>query len=242
MDEESLKQLYSTFTDEALVAAAAAGPDSYHPEAWRVIQELLVARGCSKSPGPPESGSLDEPPKALSEQLLTTRGSSLSEPVRDAPPAAIEQGTSTEVSRFFIWSRFVQGKRWPQDQVLPLNGRDFLAVVALLFGLSAVLSLVLRAVVDGPPPADVNPPIFALMTVLALSFGVSANRLPSPRTWTLAMLYAGLSPFLVVLLIPAATPFTPLQACSSLSNALAWLLYFARRRSNYGLPAWPPVL
>ena len=53
--KDVLRNRYNTFSNEALLAAKAAGPKGYSPLAWEVILELVAARGLDSPAAPPVS-------------------------------------------------------------------------------------------------------------------------------------------------------------------------------------------
>ncbi len=210
---ESLFERYREFSDEALAEAVAAGPEGYAPVAWAVIQELVAARGIVPGQLAPGASGV-------------------------APDAA-----AGAVSRYLLWSRLVQGARWPAGEPLPLSGRDFLAVIALLSGVVGVAALVIILVfTEGQLPGGMTLPALGLSTALAIVFGVSANRDLSPGSWTIAMMYSAIAPLASLVVAGDGRLWSLVTDTLALLSGLLWVLYFARRRATYGLPEWPGVM
>lgn len=210
---ESLLARYREFSDEALAEAVAAGPEGYAPVAWEVIRELVAARGIVPGQVAPE------------------------------PSAVVPEAAASAVSRYLLWSRLVQGARWPEGQPLPLSGRDFLAVIALLSGVVGAAALVIILVfTEGPLSGGMTLPVLGLSTALAIGFGVSANRDPSPGGWTIAMVYSAIAPLASLVVAGDGRLWSLVTDTLALLSGLLWLLYFARRRATYGLPEWRGVM
>ena len=215
--KEILQLRYAKFSDEALLAAKAAGSGPYSPLAWQVIQDLVVARGLTeRAPTPPVN------PQALPA----------------SPPAsveAVEPASRPAVSPYLLVSR-LQKQRWPVDAELPMTARHALSRAALIFGIVGSV-LVILAVVNRGLAAAFNHDVLKLGAVSAVSIGfaASSNRPPSPWHWWFAMLYSGaLPPLALSQLATASTAPGPLIALEVVVGLL-WLLYFARRRTAYGL-------
>jgi hypothetical protein len=116
-------------------------------------------------------------------------------------------------------------------------------VVALLSG---CLGLVLPIVVLVIPGLSVAAPLTLLALTLgagvSVVFAVTANKPPSPLAWRVAMIYCALPPVVTVLsAFRGERSLEPFSALPVLVSGL-WLLYFARRRSMYGLPPWPGIM
>lgn len=213
---ESLRARYSAYSDEALLEAAASGPEAYSPAAWAIIQELLADRSLSSVEASPPAAPPDSPPSRTA----------------PAPP----------ISRYFFLSR-LRGQHWPLEAPLPLRGRDVIAVIGLLSGaLGFLLLLLALAIVASPLETLPNFATLTLVSALSLLFAYSANRPPSSWAWRVATLYVGVAPLLAALRTIGAGSLNLSPVLLSLLASALWLLYFARRRGMYGLPPWPSVL
>jgi hypothetical protein len=213
---DSLRERYRAYSDEALLEAAASGPESYSPAAWSIIQELLASRALSSA--------------RASDQTAP----STSPPIQTAP--------APHISRYFILSR-LRGQQWPVEVPLPLAGRDVIAVLALLSGaLGFLLLLLALAFLESPLETLPNIATLILVSTLSLLFAYSANRPASPWTWRVAILYVGVAPLLAALRTIAEGALSISRVLLSLLASTLWLLYFARRRALYQLPPWSSVL
>lgn len=144
---ESLRARYCAYSDEALLAAAASGPDAFSAAAWTIIQELLADRSLSSV----EASSPAAPPTSPPSQAAP------------APP----------ISRHFFLSR-LRGQHWPIEAPLPLGGRDVIAVVALLSGALGFFLLLLALAFLYSPLESL--PNLATLTLYLHSRSSSATR------------------------------------------------------------------
>jgi hypothetical protein len=218
ISKESLYAHYKNYSDESLLEAAGAGPESYSPAAWSVIQELIASRQLASD------ATMTPPPLAPC----------------GLPPGELEV---PHISPYFILSRLLRGQRWPADKSLPMAGQRFLADLALFFGaIGGLATLILMALPSPAFSAPSSTPTLAVLTALAIAFGVSGRRTPSPFTWRLTMLYLGAHPVLAT--IPLTENGAPAwrDGALALIGSATWLLYFARRRETYGLPPWLSLL
>jgi hypothetical protein len=127
ISKESLYAHYKNYSDESLLEAAGAGPESYSPAAWSVIQELIASRQLASD------ATMTPPPLAPC----------------GLPPGELEV---PHISPYFILSRLLRGQRWPADKSLPMAGQRFLADLALFFGaIGGLATLILMAL---PSPRD----------------------------------------------------------------------------------------
>ena len=215
--KEILQLRYAKFSDAALLAAKAAGAGPYSPLAWEVIQDLIVARG-------------------LTERATTPPAQPQAPPV--SPPAsveAVEAAVRPAVSPYLLVS-LLRKQRWPVDAELPMTARHVIGLAALIFGIAGSV-LVILAVVNRGLAAAFNPDVLKLAAVSAVSIGFAASsrRPPSPWHWWFAMLYSGaLPPLALSQMATSSTAPGPLIALEVVVGLL-WLLYFARRRTAYGL-------
>jgi hypothetical protein len=218
ISKESLYAHYNNYSDEALLEAAAAGPEGYSDVAWGVIQELIASRQLTLNAGVPD-------PLPVLPTLL---------------PGGSE---AFSISPYFILSRLLRAQRWPAGRPLPLAGRRFIADLTLYLGGIGALATLIFIVL--PTPAGTATPSIAtsvFLTALALAFGLSGRRPLTPVTWRFTMLYFGAHPVLATIpLTENGVPEWRHGALAMIGGAL-WLLYFARRREAYGLPPWPSIL
>jgi hypothetical protein len=212
----SLEERYAAFSDRALLEAAAAGPESYSPLAWSVIQELVAAR-------------------RLHADLAGV-------PAEPTPPVVTDAFSSdVAISPYLFLSRF-RGQTWPHDRPLRLAGRDALGAIAVLAGGGGLLFfLYVVMFTTGALPDPLSIVALGAGAVVSLAFALSANRTPSPRTWRMAMAYCCLGPALTIFRMARGDSLDWPRGALSVAAGLLWALYFARRRPMYGLAAWPSV-
>lgn len=217
LTKEVLQRRYSTFSDQALLAAKAAGPKPYSPLAWEVIETLVAARGLTN---------------ALVVPAPTPQA-------RDESP---ETADTAAVSPYFLVSR-LRGERWPSDEQLPFTARYIIALAALIFGAAGV-GVVLAAFTFRGPEAIGAPGVLELAAAagVSLGFAYSTRRPPTPATWWLATLYCSASAVLAMGQIGTINaPRWPQLGVGAVVGVL-WLLYFARRRPTYDLAPWPRLM
>jgi hypothetical protein len=224
LTREVLHKRYSAFSDQALVAARAAGSKNYSPLAWEVIRELIKARGLSlrslspvTQPGAPLAGL---PPA----------------PARSSRAAQTVQ--TVAVSPFLVVSR-LRGLRWSADDPLPFVARDVMAVAALIYGLAG-LSLVVGAFMNRGAAAAQGAGVLELGAIglASLAFAGSSRRPPSPSSWWVATLYCSAMPALALARIGSANASRWPQLVLGAFVGVLGLVYFGRRRAAYGLAPW----
>jgi hypothetical protein len=245
LTKEILHKRYSRFSNEALLAAKAAGPGPYSPLAWEVIQELVAARGLAERAAEPEKAPVQAPPPPAPPKAPTASGASQSAPAPPGAPPSPAQPPSAEgeaveeISPYFIASR-LQDQRWSADAELPLTARYVLGVAALIFGLAGGALVVLAFVHQGGAAAfDPGALKLAAASALSLAFYDSSRRPPSAKHWWFAMLYSGASAPLALGQFSTATTAPGPMILLEVIVGLLWLLYFARRRGAYRLKPWP---
>jgi hypothetical protein len=224
LTREILQKRYSRFSNEALLAAKAAGPGPYSPLAWEVIQALVAARGLE-----------DRAAEAAAKPAAPAPAPGPKPAPAPAPPAA---PAAPSASPYFIASRSL-GQRWPADVSLPLTGRYILGVAALVFGIAGGV-LVILAFVHRGGAAVFDPGVLKLAaaSALSLAFSDSSRRPPSAKHWWFALLYSAVLPPLALGQMGTITTAPVLLIALEIVVALLWLLYFARRRAAYGLKPW----
>lgn len=96
--KDVLRSRYNTFSNEALLAAHAAGPGPYSPLAWEVITELVTARGLGSaaapaSPPPVRPASVPVPSaKAVPSAPVGPASAPVPKaPPRPAPPPPVQR-------------------------------------------------------------------------------------------------------------------------------------------------------
>jgi hypothetical protein len=236
--KEVLHQRYSAFSDQALLAAKAAGPKPYSPLAWEVIQALVKARGLSDRPSPNGSAPRTAPAAPTPKAFPAAKARPIATPEPREPAETAETAPSRAVSAYLLVSR-LRRLRWPADDRLPLAARDVMAVAAVIYGAAALVLVVVAFVLRGQAAARA-PGVMELLaaSVLSLGFADSARRPPSPATWRLAILYCTVSPAFALSQIGTRTAPPWPQLALGAFVGLLWFLYFSRRRATYGLAPW----
>jgi len=253
LTREVLRSRYNTFSDQALLAASAAGPMPYSPLAWEVIQALLQARrladraptngsaapAAASAPTPKPFPAAKAPPTAPTAPTPKAFPAAKAPPTTPSPtPKPVEAAPSTAVSPYLLVSRLGR-LRWSADDPLPTLARDIMGVAALMYGVFG-LALVIAAFIIRGLAAARGPGVLELgaFSALSLAFGFTTRCPPSPRWWWLATLYCGVSPALALSRIGSATGSRwPQLALGAFVGAI-WFVYFARRRWTYGLAPW----
>jgi len=234
LTREVLRSRYNTFSDQALLAARAVGPEPYSPLAWEVIQALLATRGLSNGPTngkAPATAPAAPTPKAFAAAKVP--------PTTPAPsPKPVEAAPTRAVSPYLLVSR-VRRQRWSADDWLPTLARDIMGVAALIYGVFGLAIVIAAFIIRGIAAAR-GPGVLELggFSALSLAFGFTTRCPPSPRWWWLATLYCGISPALALSRIGSATASRWPQLALGAFVGVIWFVYFARRRASYGLAPW----
>ena len=228
VSDESLRNLYGEYSDEALLEATALGPEAYSPQAWHILHEILTHRGLDTAPAPAPlaSAATSQGNRPATEVARKDRDAD-----SEGRPALPAKGLRP--AHFFLWNRLTAGGRWPPDEPLPLNGLSWIAVAAWIAGGLFLLFGVIGMLGVGPvAAAHLNPALSTAFGIWNLAFARSTDYRPSPGTWWAAVIYVLLTD--AALISVGTVQSSPLR----IGALMAWLLYFARRRAMYGLRPW----